>query len=78
MSEEDGKDKKEEPMNTKVLMIAIGGMLVVGFVAVLFVAVPSIFQGGEGSWKDSIVEDIVILLTLVMFVFGFYQNTKMH
>ncbi len=78
MSEDDGKEKKEEPINTKVLMIAIIGMLAVGFIAVLFVAVPSFFQGGEGSWKENIVEDIVIFLTLFMFVFGFYQNTKMH
>ncbi len=78
MSEEDGKEKKEEPMNTKVLMIGIGLLLTIGFVAVLFIAIPALFQGGEGSWRDGIVEDIVIGLTLVMFVFGFYQNTKMH
>ena len=75
---DDDKDKKEEPMNAKVLMIAIGGMLLLGFVAVMFVAVPSLFQEGEGAWSDSVVEDIVIGLTLFMFVFGFYQNTKMH
>ncbi len=78
MSDDEGKEKKEEPMNAKVLMIAIGGMLVLGFGAVLFVAVPSLFQEGEGAWSESIVEDIVIALTLVMFVFGFYQNTKIH
>jgi hypothetical protein len=78
MSEDDGKEKKEEPMNTKVLMFSIVGMLAIGFIAVMFVAVPSFFMGGEGSWKEGIVEDIVIFLTLFMFVFGFYQNTKMH
>lgn len=78
MSEDDGKEKKEEPINTKVVMIAIASLLVIGFIAVMFVAVPSLFMGGEGSWKEGIVEDIVIFLTLFMFVFGFYQNTKMH
>ncbi len=78
MSEEEDKEKKEEPMNTKVLMIAIISMLAIGFMAVLYVAVPSFFQSGEESWRENIVEDIVIFLTLVMFVFGFYQNTKMH
>ncbi len=78
MNEDDGKEKKEEPMNTKLLMIAIVSMLAIGFIAVLFVAIPSIFQSGEGSWKEGAVEDIVIILTIFMFVFGFYQNTKMH
>jgi len=78
MSEDENKKKDDPPMNDKVLLFSIVGLLAVGFISVLFIAVPWILHGGEATWKEYVVEDLVILLTLVMFVFGFYNNTRMH
>jgi len=74
-------EKDQEGMsdsNTKVLVYAIVGMLAIGFLSVLFVIVPWMLHDDSPTWKQYLVDDSIILLTLVMFVYGFYMNTKIH
>ena len=71
-------EKSEPPINEKLLIYSILGMLAVGFVSILFIAVPWLLHEGSPNWKDILIEDSIVLLAIFMFVFGFYMNTKMH
>jgi len=68
----------EPPMNEKLLVYSILGMLGVAFLSVLFVAVPWLLHEGSPNWKDILIDDSIIIAVIIMFVYGFYMNTKMH
>ena len=79
MSEPEKKSPEEEPpINDKLLIYSILGLLAVGFLSVLFFAVPWLLHRGSPTWEQILVDDGIILLALAMFVYGFYMNTKMH
>ena len=64
-------------MNEKILFIALFTILGIGFVGILFVVFPWIFSDGF-SWEQTLIDDGLIIVCLIMFVYGFYMNTKMH
>ena len=65
-------------MNEKTLIIALIAILGIGFIGILFVVFPWIFNQGFENWKQPLMDDGLILLCLIMFVYGFYMNTRMH
>ena len=65
-------------MNEKTLIIALVAILGIGFIGVLFVVFPWIFSNGLANWKQTLIDDGLIILCLIMFVYGFYMNTKIH
>ncbi len=75
---DDENQKPEPPINDKLLIYSILGMLAIGFVSVLFVAVPWLLHEGSASWKQILIDDSIIIAVIFMFVYGFYMNTKMH
>jgi len=68
----------EPPINDKLLMFSILGLLAVGFISVLFIAVPWLLHDGSPNWRQILIDDGIILLVIVTFVYGFYMNTKIH
>jgi len=74
----DDPEKPEPPINDKLLVYSIIGLLAIGFVSVLFIAVPWVLHEGEASWKQILIDDSIIFGVIIMFVYGFYMNTKMH
>ena len=64
-------------MNEKILFIALFTILGIGFVGILFVVFPWIFSDGF-SWEQTLIDDGLIIVCLIMFVYGFYMNTRMH
>ena len=74
----DDPEKPEPPINDKLLIYSIVGLLAIGFVGVLFIAVPWLLHDGSPSWKDILIDDSIIIGVIIMFVYGFYMNTKMH
>ncbi len=75
---DDENQKPEPPINDKLLIYAILGMLGVGLVSVLFIAVPWLLHEGSASWKQILIDDSIIIAVIFMFVYGFYMNTKTH
>jgi len=66
-------------MNEKVLILSILALLGIGFLAVvIFLAVPWISNISFGGWKKVIIDDGIIIVTIIFFVYGFYMNTKIH
>ena len=65
-------------MNEKFLLIALVTILGIGFIGILFVVFPWIFSQGFDNWKQTLMDDGLIIVCLIMFVYGFYMNTKMH
>ena len=65
-------------MNEKTFIFALFAILGIGFVGVLFVVFPWIFSVGFENWKQTLMDDGLIIVCLIMFVYGFYMNTKMH
>jgi drug/metabolite transporter (DMT)-like permease len=65
-------------MNDKILIIALITILVIGFLGVLFVVFPWIFSRGFENWSQTLMDDGLIIICLIMFVYGFYMNTRMH
>ncbi|NIQ01095.1 MAG: hypothetical protein GWM98_12305 [Nitrospinaceae bacterium] len=65
-------------MSEKTLIIAILSLLGIGFIAVLFVAVPWLFERGWSNWEENLIDDGLILMAIIFFVYGFYMNTRMH
>mgnify|MGYP001066832837 FL=1 len=65
-------------MNDKVLIIAILGLLGIGFFAVLFVAVPWLINYALPDWENTLLDSGIVMVAIVLFVYGFYMNTRMH
>jgi len=53
-------------------------ILGIGFVGIMFVVFPWVFSGGFANWKEMLINDGLIIVCLIMFVYGFYMNTRMH
>ena len=64
-------------MNEKVLIYSLLALLGVGFFGIFFVVFPWVFSHGF-DWKQTLMDDGLIIICLVMFVYGFYMNTRMH
>lgn len=73
---DDENQKPEPPINDKLLIYSILGMLAIGFVSVLFIAVPWLLHDGSPSWKQILIDDSIIVAVIITFIFGFYVNTK--
>ncbi|MBT4260801.1 MAG: hypothetical protein HOD90_12955 [Nitrospina sp.] len=65
-------------MNEKTFIFVLFAILGIGFVGILFVVFPWIFSVGFENWKQTLMDDGLIIVCLIMFVYGFYMNTKMH
>ena len=65
-------------MNEKILIIALLTILGIGFVGIMFVVFPWVFSSGFSNWKQMLIDDGLIIVCLIMFVYGFYMNTRMH
>jgi drug/metabolite transporter (DMT)-like permease len=65
-------------MSEKTLIITLLAILGIGFFGVMFVVFPWIFSRGFSNWTQTLMDDGLIILCLIMFVYGFYMNTKMH
>ena len=65
-------------MNDKVLIIAIFTILGIGMISVLFIAVPWLVNYALPNWRESLVDSGIVIVALILFVYGFYMNTKMH
>ena len=65
-------------MNDKVLIISILSLLGIGFVAVLFVAVPWLIHYALPDWENTLLDSGIVMVAIVLFVYGFYMNTRMH
>ena len=65
-------------MNDKVLIIAILSLLGIGFLAVLFVAVPWLINYALPDWENTLLDSGIVIVAIVLFVYGFYMNTRMH
>ena len=64
-------------MSEKTFIITLLAILGIGFVGILFVVFPWVFSHGF-NWKQTLIDDGLIIVCLIMFVYGFYMNTKMH
>ena len=65
-------------MNEKTFILVLFAILGIGFAGILFVVFPWIFSVGFENWKQTLMDDGLIIVCLIMFVYGFYMNTKMH
>ena len=65
-------------MNDKVLIISIFSLLGIGILSVLFIAVPWFIDYALPNWKESLLDSGIVMVAVVLFVYGFYMNTKMH
>ena len=65
-------------MKEKILIIALLTILGIGFVGIMFVVFPWVFSGGFANWEQMLINDGLIIVCLIMFVYGFYMNTRMH
>ena len=65
-------------MNEKTFILVLFAILGIGFLGILFVVFPWIFSVGFENWKQTLMDDGLIIVCLIMFVYGFYMNTKMH
>ena len=69
---------EEPPINNNLIFYGIVTMLAIGFVSVLFIAVPWLLHDGSPNWRQILIDDGIILVVIVTFIYGFYMNTKMH
>ncbi len=75
--DEDPKDP-EPPINDKLLIYSIVGLLAVGFLSVLFIAVPWMVHDDSPGWKQVLIDDAIIFGCVILFIYGFYMNIKKH
>ena len=65
-------------MNDKILIFSILGLLGVGFIAVLFIAIPWFTNYLLPNWRETLVDSGIVMVAIGLFVYGFYMNTRMH
>lgn len=65
-------------MNEKTLIIAIVSLLAIGFLSLLFIIVPWFSGHGFSDLRASLLDDAIVFVFLVLFVYSFYMNTKIH
>ena len=65
-------------MNEKVLIFSILGLLGIGFIAVLFIAIPWFTNYLLPNWRDTLLDSGIVMVAIGLFVYGFYMNTRMH
>ena len=65
-------------MNDKILIFSILGLLGIGFIAVLFIAIPWFTNYLLPNWRDTLVDSGIVMVAIGLFVYGFYMNTRMH
>ncbi|MEE9259287.1 MAG: hypothetical protein V3U37_07060 [Nitrospinaceae bacterium] len=65
-------------MNEKALIIIIFSLLGIGFLSLLFIIVPWFSGRGFSDWKQVLMDDGLIFAAIILFVYGFYMNTKIH
>ena len=65
-------------MNDKILIFSIFGLLGIGFIAVLFIAIPWFTNYLLPNWRDTLVDSGIVMVAIGLFVYGFYMNTRMH
>ena len=65
-------------MNDKILIFSILGLLGIGFIAVLFIAIPWFTNYLLPNWRDTLIDSGIVMVAIGLFVYGFYMNTRMH
>ena len=65
-------------MNDKILIFSILGLLGIGFIAVLFIAIPWFTNYLLPNWRETLVDSGIVMVAIGLFVYGFYMNTRMH
>ena len=65
-------------MNDKILIFSIFGLLGIGFIAVLFIAIPWFTNYLLPNWRDTLLDSGIVMVAIGLFVYGFYMNTRMH
>ena len=65
-------------MNDKILIFSIFGLLGIGFIAVLFIAIPWFTNYLLPNWRETLVDSGIVMVAIGLFVYGFYMNTRMH
>ena len=65
-------------MNDKILIFSILGLLGIGFIAVLFIAIPWFTNYLLPNWRDTLLDSGIAMVAIGLFVYGFYMNTRMH
>ena len=53
-------------------------VLGIGFVSVLFIAIPWFVNYALPDWKNALLDSGIVMIAVGLFVYGFYMNTKMH
>ena len=65
-------------INDKVLIIFIFSLLGIGFISVLFIAIPWFLNYALPNWRNALLDSGIVMIAVGLFVYGFYMNTKMH
>ena len=65
-------------MNDKILIFSILGLLGIGFIAVLFIAIPWFTNYLLPNWRETLVDSGIVMVAIGLFVYGFYMNNRMH
>ncbi|MFQ5717426.1 MAG: hypothetical protein ACE5GQ_10050 [Nitrospinales bacterium] len=63
-------------MNEKTLFIIIMSILGLGFLGVLWMAVQWMMLRGFANWRETLVNDLLILVVIVFFVYTFSMINK--
>jgi hypothetical protein len=61
-------------MNDKVLIICIFSLLGIGFVSVLFIAIPWFMNYALPNWRDALLDSGIVMIAVGLFVYGFYMK----
>ena len=65
-------------MNDKILIFSILGLLGIGFIAVIFIAIPWFTNYLLPNCRDTLIDSGIVMVAIGLFVYGFYMNTRMH
>ena len=69
----DDPEKPEPPINDKLLIYSILGLLAIGFVSILFIAVPWLLHEGSPNWKEILIDDSIIIVAIITALWGLFD-----
>lgn len=72
------EDEDQAPLNPKLLIGLFVGFLTIGFISILFMAVPwlSIQEGSD--WQAILIDNAIIIIIAGVFFFGVIMATRMR
>ncbi|MFQ5483232.1 MAG: hypothetical protein ACE5ER_10795 [Nitrospinaceae bacterium] len=74
----DFNDDEDSRINEKTLVYVLAGLLLVGFISVLFIMIPWLEFQETFDWRTILLDNVIIIAIAGVFLFGFLMAARLR